>query len=99
MWIGTWGGGLNKMNLITGEFSNYKTLNRGDNYSKNYSREFLKDSKNRIWMIDKDYYLSCFDAESKKFINISTADYNFDNILMYEKVSHFHSSINSKFLS
>ena len=82
LWIGTWGGGLNKMNLITGEFSNYKTLNRGDNYSKNYSREFLKDSKNRIWMIDKDYYLSCFDAESKKFINISTADYNFDNILI-----------------
>lgn len=80
LWIATWGGGLNKFSLNTGEFENFKDNNTGAGSALNFLRSIKNDSKGRLWIVDRDNHLQCFDTRSETFINLNSRKYNFANV-------------------
>ncbi len=65
LWIGTEGGGLNKLNLTTQEFERYNTK---DGLANNVVYGILEDRKGFIWLSTNNG-LSRFDPNEKKFRN------------------------------
>lgn len=67
LWIGTWYGGLNRMDIKTGKFEHFFT-SESDSTSlpSNNITDILHDSKGRLWVATEDA-LSLFDARKRNF--------------------------------
>jgi ligand-binding sensor domain-containing protein/two-component sensor histidine kinase len=68
LWIGTYGGGLNKMNKITGKFTQYKN-EPGNSYSLSDNRvvSIIEDSNQILWLGTSGGGLNKFDQELNIF--------------------------------
>jgi len=72
IWIGTYGGGLNRFNPRTGRFKAYRTA-EDSGISSNIIRGLFRDSKNNIWVSTPDG-LNRFDFKTSRFKVYSNAD-------------------------
>ncbi|MFN8258121.1 MAG: two-component regulator propeller domain-containing protein [Bacteroidales bacterium] len=70
LWIGTFGGGLNKLNIKTGVFKHYTTENGLVN---NIIFAILQDNEKNLWL-STDRGLSKFNPENESFINYTKND-------------------------
>lgn len=70
LWIGTFGGGLNRMNLKTEEFKHYTT---DDGLPNNIVFAILEDENNNLWL-STDNGLSMFDPIKEVFLNYTKSD-------------------------
>jgi signal transduction histidine kinase/ligand-binding sensor domain-containing protein len=70
LWVGTNGGGLNRMDLTTGKCTRYSDKNGLPN---NVVYGILPDKQNRIWM-STNKGLSCFDPAKQIFRNYEEKD-------------------------
>ena len=72
LWIGTYGGGLNKMNKITEKFTHYKN-EPGNPYSLSDNRvvSIIEDSNNMLWLGTSGGGLNKFDRELNIFTHYS----------------------------
>ncbi len=66
LWIGTWGGGLNRFNYRTGKFTHFP--NEHKNPGK-YIIAMLKDHKGYIWLCKSGNGLERFDPRTETFIH------------------------------
>lgn len=82
LWIAAWGVGLNKMNLKTREFTNYKMSDEKNKGRKNFIIDLKKDSKGRLWALNQNLHISCFDTRTGNFININTDEIDFENVVV-----------------
>jgi len=72
LWIGTYGGGLNKMNTTEGSFINYKNDPKKTNtLSDNKVLVIFEDSKKTMWIGTSGGGLNKFSRETKKFTRYS----------------------------
>ncbi len=71
LWIGTWGGnwggGLDKLNLHTGRFTNYALLPQGKSPSMNVVMELYYSSKNMLWLGTQGGGLNKLNPETEEF--------------------------------
>jgi ligand-binding sensor domain-containing protein/two-component sensor histidine kinase len=68
LWIGTYGGGLNKMNRTTGEFLHYKNEPGNSNsLSDNRVMSIIEDSNQMLWLGTSGGGLNKFDRELNTF--------------------------------
>jgi len=70
IWIGTFGGGLNKYNANKNEFTHYTTE---DGLPNNIIFSILEDQRGYLWM-STDNGISCFDPTSESFVNYDKSD-------------------------
>ena len=70
LWIGTYGGGLNKFNLKTHKCK-YYTTNQG--LANNVIYAIEEDNEGKLWLSTNNG-LSCFDVKDEKFINYNKED-------------------------
>ncbi len=70
LWLGTNGGGLNRLDIQTGEFINYTEQ---DGLSNNVVYGILTDNSNRLWL-STNRGLSRFDVKEKTFRNFDVRD-------------------------
>ena len=70
LWIGT-DGGLNKMNLNTGEITRYLVSEEDKLYSNTVVDELLIDSKGRLWVCTING-LNLYDSENDNFIKVAS---------------------------
>lgn len=75
LWIGSFGGGLSKMNLQANTFKNYTTK---DGLPNNVIFSILEDSNNKLWL-STDNGISMFDPETENFQNYYKSDGLQDN--------------------
>ena len=72
LWIGTYGGGLNKMNTEEGSFINYKNNQKKPNtLSDDKVLVSYEDSKKTMWIGTSGGGLNKFNRETKKFTSYS----------------------------
>ena len=69
LWIGT-DGGLNKMNLYTGEITRYLVSEEDKLYSNTVVDELLFDTKGRLWVCTING-LNLYDSENDTFIKVA----------------------------
>ncbi|MBM6861671.1 histidine kinase, partial [Clostridium saudiense] len=70
LWIGT-DGGLNKMNLDTGEITRYLVSEEDKLHSNTVVDELLIDSKGRLWVCTING-LNLYDSENDNFIKVAS---------------------------
>ena len=70
LWVGTRGGGLNRLNKKTGEFKHYSTI---DGLSDNTVFGILEDPHGCLWL-STNRGLSRFDPRSEQFCNFFRSD-------------------------
>jgi signal transduction histidine kinase/ligand-binding sensor domain-containing protein len=75
LWIGTFGGGLSKMDLKTKKFTTYTTE---DGLPNNIIFAIIKDKKGHLWL-STDYGISMFDPVNETFYNYTKEDGLQDN--------------------
>jgi len=72
LWIGTYGGGLNKMNRAEGSFVNYKNdLKKSNTLSDDKVLVIFEDSKKTMWIGTSGGGLNKFKRETKIFTRFS----------------------------
>jgi ligand-binding sensor domain-containing protein/two-component sensor histidine kinase len=72
LWIGTYGGGLNKMDRITGKFMHYKNiLGNPHSLSNNKVVAITEDSNHMLWLGTSGGGLNKFDRELNTFTRYS----------------------------
>jgi len=86
LWIGTKGGGLNKLNLKTQNFTRYSVE---DGLPHSIINGILFDRENNLW-ISTDNGLSNFNIKTQKFKNYNTSDGLQSNVFV--KTSYFKTS-------
>lgn len=69
IWIGTWGGGLNRFDIKTGKFSSY-IFNKNDpnSISDNRVQSLFEDHYGKFWFGTYQGGLNKFDPETEKFV-------------------------------
>jgi signal transduction histidine kinase/ligand-binding sensor domain-containing protein/CheY-like chemotaxis protein len=68
IWVGTWGGGLDKFERKTERFTHYKNIpDDPRSLSGNFIPVIFEDSKNRLWIGTWKAGLSLFDRETEQF--------------------------------
>jgi len=75
LWIGTFGGGLSKLDLKTGKFSTYTTK---DGLLNNIIFAIFKDKNKNLWL-STDHGISMFDPANSLFYNYTQEDGLQDN--------------------
>ncbi|MCP4156716.1 MAG: histidine kinase, partial [bacterium] len=51
LWIGTWGGGLNRLNLNSGKIRHFKKkINTANSINDNFVQALVKDSRGKLWV-------------------------------------------------
>ena len=69
IWIGTFGGGLFKLDPKTGEYVNYNhSTQNHDGLSDNTVRAICKDASGKLWIGTQNQGLDCLDPASGHFI-------------------------------
>jgi len=77
-WIGTWGGGINRLDKGTGEFVNYSKLD-GENINDTTMTgdvnviAFAEDSKGYLWIVNKIKIVDRFNRKTNSFKHINVA--------------------------
>lgn len=80
IWIGTWGGGLNRFDSINEKFVLYETdPNDTHSISSNYIRTIFEDHKGVIWIGTKDG-LNKFDKQNEQFSHYKNIPDNPDSL-------------------
>lgn len=76
LWIGTFGGGLFKLNTQTDDYKNFTyASNALNSIGDNYIRTILKDDSGKLWIGTQNKGLDCFDPASEYFTHYtSTSD-------------------------
>ena len=74
LWIGTWGGGLNRFDTRTGQFKAWRSV-RGqeDTLSSDMVHDVFEDSQGRLWLATGSG-LDRFDRKTGKVRRFGTAD-------------------------
>lgn len=75
LWIGTFGGGLSKMNVKTEKFKTYTTK---EGLPNNIIFAIRKDKNGNLWL-STDFGISMFDPNNEKFYNYTEEDGLQDN--------------------
>ena len=70
LWIGT-DGGLNKLNLVTGDITRYLVSDEDKSISNTVVDEVFIDSKGRLWVCTING-LNLYDKKNDKFIKVAT---------------------------
>ena len=70
LWIGT-DGGLNKMNLVTGDITRYLVSDEDKAHSNTVVDELLLDSKGRLWVCTING-LNLYDSNNDKFVKVAS---------------------------
>ena len=70
LWVGTSGGGLNKLNVKTGEFQSFTT---DDGLANNIIYAILEDDLDNLW-ISTNYGISKFSTVDHSFVNYDVKD-------------------------
>jgi len=66
MWMGSFGGGLDKYNLITNSIRHYRTNPNKNSISSNYVNDVVQDADGMVWIATGNG-LNCFDPSTGKF--------------------------------
>ncbi|MBL7970159.1 MAG: response regulator [Prolixibacteraceae bacterium] len=69
IWIATEGGGLNKINKQTGEFSSLQHEQNRNSLSSNNVKSLVLDNYNRLWIATFQGGLDCYDMRKNSFRN------------------------------
>ena len=77
IWVGTIGGGLNKLNVSSNKFTIYKHDPKNPNsISSNLVTCLAKDKKGNIWIGTEDAGINMYDAASDKFVRYAPGNDN-----------------------
>ncbi|MCH7733209.1 MAG: histidine kinase, partial [Candidatus Marinimicrobia bacterium] len=91
LWIGTWGGGLNKLNLNTGIFSHYKhNPENPKSLSNDYIKSIYVDRTGDLWIGTDGGGLNKLDWETGTFYYYKHDPHN-PNSLSNDYVNSIHS--------
>ena len=94
LWIGTWGGGLNKLNLNTGIFSHYKhNPENPKSLSNDYIKSIYVDRTGDLWIGTDGGGLNKLDWETGTFYQYKHDPHN-PNSLSNDYVNSIHSDPN-----
>ncbi len=67
LWVGTWTGGLNRLDRASGKITRFQhDPEDPGSLSNNYVRDILEDSNGRLW-VGTDYGLNLFDRATGRF--------------------------------
>lgn len=67
LWIGTEGGGLNRMNKLTGDFTVYKHDENSNSLSYNNVKSLALDTQKRLWIATYQGGLNYLDTKTGRF--------------------------------
>jgi len=77
LWLGTWGGGLDRYDPKTGNFTHYKhDPTDQDTIAGNFISVLCEDSKGQIWIGTSNNGFDRFDRETGKFVHYKHAPGN-----------------------
>ncbi|MEO6548960.1 MAG: two-component regulator propeller domain-containing protein [Ferruginibacter sp.] len=70
LWLGTWGGGLNKFDWKKEKITHYRNdINNSNTISRDYITKILLDSKGNLWIGTEGGGLNLFDKKNNRFIH------------------------------
>lgn len=81
LWISTEGGGLNRMNKATGEFTYYTHNRQTSSISSNNVKSLALDKYKRLWISTFNGGMSCLDTEKKVFRNYAVIPRDSNSLL------------------
>ncbi|MDR1121382.1 MAG: response regulator [Dysgonamonadaceae bacterium] len=84
LWIGTEGGGINRMDKETGRFSYYLHENEGNALAHNNIKSMVIDKDRRLWIAMFTGGLDCFHIPSRRFKHFKQN--GTDNSLKYNNI-------------
>jgi signal transduction histidine kinase/ligand-binding sensor domain-containing protein/DNA-binding response OmpR family regulator len=84
LWIGTEGGGINRMDKQTGKFSYYLYENEGNTLAHNNIKSMVIDKDRRLWIAMFTGGLDCFHIPSRQFKHFK--QHKTDNSLKYNNI-------------
>ncbi len=79
IWIGTWGGGLNKLDPVKEKFTRYIHNNNSRSISSNMIWSITQDKYGNIWLGDNSGVLNMFNAKNNSFSKITLPEINKDS--------------------
>jgi PAS domain S-box-containing protein len=68
LWVGTWGGGLNKFDIQKGRFTNFTCTGKNDNcISSNFIRTLYEDREGLLWIGTGDAGITTYNKKKNEF--------------------------------
>lgn len=77
-WVGTWGGGVNRLDKNTGKFRNYSKLDGENTIDSSYTGDcniisFAEDHRGYLWIANKFKIIDRYDRKNNSFKHIDIA--------------------------